>query len=102
MSQSPEPLLPVGVHRLHGDLVEHAGQLWRLRNGNVQGEFVLVNGIGERIRLVGVRKAADLFGLSEADIHAWIDAGRARSILVDGVLLMQVHLSETGQLTLLT
>jgi hypothetical protein len=83
------------------DLVEIDGEVWQLKDGNVQGEFALVSASGERLRLVGVRRAADLFGLEPADVRRWVEAGRVLAVDLDGVLLVRVQLSDTGHLTLL-
>jgi hypothetical protein len=82
------------------DLVEVDGEVWQLKDGNVQGEFALVNAVGERRRLVGTRRAAELFGIEPDDVRRWIAAGRVRSLDLDGVPLVQVQLSDTGHLTL--
>lgn len=82
------------------DLVELDGQVWQLKDGNVQGEFSLHNTLGERLRLVGVRRAAELFGMEPDDVRRWIDTGRVQAVDLDGVVLVQVQLSETGHLTL--
>jgi hypothetical protein len=82
------------------DLVEIDGEVWQIKDGNVQGEFSLVGSSGERLRLVGVRRAAELFGMDPDDVRRWIDAGRVLALDLDGVLLVRVQLSDTGHLTL--
>jgi len=82
------------------DLVELDGQVWQLKDGNVQGEFSLINTMGERRRLVGVRRAADLFGMEPDEVRRWVASGRIRAVELDGVVLVHVQLSDTGVVTL--
>lgn len=107
---SAQPLHPVPSEQPAGsvspmptrrrDLVELDGQTWQLKDGSAQGEFSLHNTLGDRLRLVGVRRAAEQFGMEADDIRSWIASGRIRAIELDGVVLVQVQLSETGHLTL--
>lgn len=82
------------------DLVELDGEVWQIKDGNAQGEFSLHNASGDRMRLVGVRRAAELFGMEPDDIRHWIASGRVPAVELDGVMLVQVQLSDTGHLTL--